>query len=118
MSGNAVEELGMGLGNGNEVGDMRMCMRSGTGVGAWGLEMGLRLGNGFVKSGQHEVGEWEWGCGVEMELKTWIGIVEYTGAELGSGNRAVEWGLEGWGVGTGLGVGIGLWNGNLVGEWE
>jgi hypothetical protein len=29
------------------------------------------------KSGQHEVGEWEWGCGLEMEMKKWIGVVEY-----------------------------------------
>ncbi len=86
-------------------------MRSGTGVGAWGLEMGLRLGNGFGESGLHEVGEWEWGCSVEMELKKWIGIMEYTGADLGSGNRAVEWEYD-WGVVMRLG------RGNRVGDWE
>ncbi len=55
--------------------------------------MGLRLGNGFVKSGQHEVGDWEWSCGLELEFKKWIVVVEYTGAGLGSGNRIVEWEL-------------------------
>jgi hypothetical protein len=70
-----------------------MGLRSGTGLREWGLEMGLRLGNGFGKSGQHEVGEREWGCGLEMELKKWIGVVEYIGAGLRNGNRAVEWEL-------------------------
>jgi hypothetical protein len=46
--------------------------------------MGLRHGNRFG----HEVGEWEWGCGLEMELKKWIGVVEYIGV--------------GWGLGIGL----------------
>ncbi len=36
-----------------------------------------------------------------MELKKWIGVAEYIhiGARLGRENRAVEWELEGWGVG-------------------
>jgi hypothetical protein len=66
-SGNAVDELGIGLGR--KVGELGIRLRSGTCVGAWGLEMGLRLENGFGKSGKHEVVEWEWGCVLEMELK-------------------------------------------------
>ncbi len=88
MSGNGAEELGMGLGNRNEVGELGMGLRCRPGVTKeWRLEMGLRLGNGFGKSGLHEVGEWEWGCGLEMELKKWIGVVEYiyTRSEIGEG---------------------------------
>ncbi len=61
MSGNGVEKLGMGLGNKNEVGELGMGLRSGSGVKEWRLRMGLRRGNRFGKSGLHAVGEWEWG---------------------------------------------------------
>jgi hypothetical protein len=36
----------------------------------------------------------------------------YIGARLGRVNRAVEWGLEGWGVGIELGSGNGPGSGN------
>jgi hypothetical protein len=106
-SGNAVEELEIGLGNRKEVGELGIRLRSGTGCKG----MGLRHGNRFGESGHHEVGEWEWGCGFEMELNKWIRVVEYIGVELGSGNRAVEWELQGWVVGIGFG------SGNRAGEW-
>jgi hypothetical protein len=100
--------------------------------------MGWRRGSGFGESGLHAVGDWEWGCGVEMGLRKSIGVVEYTGVGLGSGNNRagdwelgwgvgirlvrkweLGWGAEtvcGWGIRMELEVGMGLGSGNLVGE--
>jgi hypothetical protein len=91
MSRNGVEELGMGHGNGNEVGELRL--ENVFEDWDWGRGMGIRMGrgNGFGESEAelHAVGKWEWGCGLEMDLKKRIGVVDYI-LGLGSGNRAGE----------------------------